>query len=108
MLPWVTGPCSRSKWMARCMFVHHSGNEVGGGPDRSQKACQVKRWDVYSQKKKKMRKDETCILKKKMRCVCELPPSLNNYHYWWVCHKFDSIYRKYVRHLYLQINLIKN
>jgi hypothetical protein len=25
-----------------------------------------------------------------------------------VCHKFDSIYRKYVQHLYLQINLLKN
>ena len=25
-----------------------------------------------------------------------------------VCHKFDSICRKYVQHLYLQINLLKN
>jgi hypothetical protein len=37
-----------------------------------------------------------------------LPPSLFIYRYWCSCHKFDSIYRKCVQHLYLQINLFKN
>jgi hypothetical protein len=37
-----------------------------------------------------------------------LPPSLNICRCWCSCHKFDSICRKYVQHLYLQINLLKN
>jgi hypothetical protein len=34
-----------------------------------------------------------------------LPPSLIICRCWCACHKFDSIYRKYVQCLYLQINL---
>jgi hypothetical protein len=37
-----------------------------------------------------------------------LPPFLDNCRYWYACRKFDSISRKYVQHLYLQINLLKN
>ena len=33
--------------------------------------------------------------------------SLNNCHRWCACYKFDSIYRKYVYHLYFQ-KIIKN
>ena len=37
-----------------------------------------------------------------------LPLSLFNCRCWCAYHKFDSICRKYVQHLYLQINLLKN
>ena len=37
-----------------------------------------------------------------------LPLFLFNCRRWCACHKFDSIYRKYVQPLYLQINLLKN
>jgi hypothetical protein len=37
-----------------------------------------------------------------------LPLSLNINCCWCTCYKFDLIYRKYMQHLYLQINLLKN
>ena len=36
-----------------------------------------------------------------------LPLSLFNCRRWCACHKFDSICKKYMQHLYLQINLLK-
>ena len=35
-------------------------------------------------------------------------PSLNKYHRWCACGKFNSICRKYMQYLYLQIYLLKN
>ena len=37
-----------------------------------------------------------------------LPLFLNKCRCWCACHKFDSIYSKYVQHLSLQIILLKN
>jgi hypothetical protein len=36
-----------------------------------------------------------------------LRPSQNNHRFGFSCHKFDYIYRKYIHHLYLQINLLE-
>jgi hypothetical protein len=37
-----------------------------------------------------------------------LSPSFYIYRRRYACHKFDSIYRKYMQYLYLKINLLKN
>jgi hypothetical protein len=41
-------------------------------------------------------------------CFRYTPSVPNNCRRWFPCWKFDSIFRKYVQHLYLQINLLKN
>jgi len=41
-----------------------------------------------------------------LQVVLVLSPYLNNYRRWCTYQKFNLIFRKYVEHLYLQINLL--
>jgi len=63
--------------------------KIGSGPFSS---GMDNEYSIYLENREDTRRE------RKDECTAQM--SLNNCHRWRVCHKFDSIYRKYVQHLY--------